>query len=96
MSKEKNSFRKTIFVIALSVFLLGIAIFAIFGSLAGVFSPGKGLVESLTESVFGWVALFGATLFIFSPIILLTLLFLNRAIESAIEQQKNEKKNKSS
>lgn len=71
--------------------IIGLAIFLAFGALAGVFSSGKGVVDSLTGSPFGWVALFGVTLIFASPLIGLSIWAYDRAIRAEIERQQKKK-----
>ncbi|HZD61121.1 MAG TPA: hypothetical protein VE439_11815 [Anaerolineae bacterium] len=88
MSVRKLSPVKVGFLTFISAFVLGLIIFLIFGQLAGIFSPGKDLIDTLIGSPAGWVAVFGATLIIFSPIIGLTIWAVNRAINSVLDQSK--------
>jgi len=71
-----------------STFALGLAIFLVFGYLAGVFSGNKGVIDALTGSPIGFIALFGATLIASSPFIGLTIWALDRAIKTTIEENK--------
>lgn len=73
----------------LAAFVLGVAIFLIFGQMAGIFTSGKGLVASFKGSPAGWIALFGATLIVSAPIIGLSIWGFDRLVKSMTE--KNEK-----
>ncbi|MBE0448230.1 MAG: hypothetical protein IBX64_09065 [Actinobacteria bacterium] len=88
MSFKQLSSVKAGFLMFVSAFTLGLIIFLVFGQVAGIFSSGKDLVDSLINSPAGWVALFGATLIIASPIIGFTVWAVNRAINSALEKSK--------
>ncbi len=88
MSKKEPSPQKIGFLMFLSAFLLGLVIFFVFGWLAGLFSPHKRIIDLLIGSPAGWLAVFGATLFIFSPIIGLTVWAVDRAFRSVAEQNK--------
>lgn len=86
ITKDASS-RKTGLLMFLGALALGLVIFFGFGYLAGTFSSGRGLVDSLTGSLPGWVALFGATLIIGSPIIGFTIWAVDRLMKSMTDQQ---------
>lgn len=90
MLKKKSSPQKTGFLMFLSAFLLGLVIFFVFGWLAGLFPPHKRIIDLLVGSPAGWLAVFGATLFIFSPIIGLTIWAVDRTFRSMIEKNKKQ------
>ncbi len=82
---------KTGFIMFAASLAIGLVIFFAFGFPAGVFSSGKGWVNSFTGSPFGWIALFGAMLVIASPLIGLSTWAYDRAIRAEIERQQKKK-----
>ena len=90
MLTEKSSPRKNGFLVFLSAFSLGLVIFLVFGWLAGLFPPHGRVIDILVGSPAGWLAVFGATLFIFSPIIGLTIWAVDRTFRSMIEKNKKQ------
>ncbi|OFW33427.1 MAG: hypothetical protein A2074_01600 [Candidatus Aquicultor primus] len=92
MFPGKSSPAKTGFVMFLGAFLLGLAILVLFGLLAGAFTSDEGVIATLTASPLGFIALFGATLMLAAPLIGLTIWAYDRAIQSATEQQQQQRK----
>lgn len=68
--------------------VLGLVLFVGFGKLAGIFTPGRDIIDSFLGSPMGWIALFGGTLIISSPIIGLTMWAMDRAVKSIIDKNK--------
>ncbi|MBI4734175.1 MAG: hypothetical protein HY779_05115 [Rubrobacteridae bacterium] len=80
---EINPAKTGITVFAISL-VIGLVLLAAFGKPAGLFSGGSP-VDALTGSAAGWIALFGATLIIGSPIIGLTLWAVDRVVKKTLE-----------
>lgn len=89
MSSEKTGL--LMFFISLS---LGLAIFLLFGFLGGVFASEEGFLTAVTSSPLGFIALFGLTLILASPLIGLSVWLYDRAIRSEMERQEKKNKNK--
>lgn len=92
MFPGKSTPAKTGLGMFLGAFLLGLAILAVFGFLAGAFTSDEGVVATLTASPLGFIALFGATLMLAAPLIGLTIWAYDRAIQSATEQQEQQQR----